>query len=320
MLIAPLACASRISGTYVAHGRNFAEQLQLTETNNGQVTGALSMICLKHDGSVKSEQYPMSGTVDGGQLNLNAKLGNGLLSLLPGATFAGTVSGNTIRLQVIDGGSVNTDVFTRATVATFEAYANELKSRGVFIANSKRVTDRARQLRELARRAEFWIANAELFAQKIPEAKGRYRQIEDRMQSLIVAERQTGDALARGQISLAAGQENLAGGQVDLAVNQAWDVNIENEGTSLNGEFAGGDGSCTVSPDQRKRAGAQSLQDWEKACKQAVAERHRFLPVFKDIMQQGAELKSFQAAAQERRKVLMDKASQLVNVSYGSPN
>lgn len=109
VLIAPLACASRISGTYVAHGKNFAELLQLTETNNGQVNGSLSMISLKDDGSVKSEQYPVSGTVDGGQFNLNAKLGDGLLSLLPGATFAGTISGNTIRLQFVDKGTVNTE-------------------------------------------------------------------------------------------------------------------------------------------------------------------------------------------------------------------
>lgn len=197
---------------------------------------------------------------------------------------------------------------------------NELKSKGLFIANSNRAADRARQLRELVRHAEVWIANAELFARKIPEAKGRYRQIEDRMQSLIAAERNTGDSVARSEISVTVTQGDLAGGEIDLAVNQAWDINLEGDGTSLNREFAGWNGSCENTSDLHQRASAQSIQDWEQACKQASVERDGFLPIFKDIRRQAADLKSFQAAAQEHRKVLMDKASQFVDVSYGSPN
>jgi hypothetical protein len=54
LLIASVCSASRVSGTYVNHGANFTEMLQLTETNNGQISGVISSLSLKDDGTVKS--------------------------------------------------------------------------------------------------------------------------------------------------------------------------------------------------------------------------------------------------------------------------
>ena len=71
LLVGTTACnASQLSGTYVAHGATFAEMLQLTQTPDGQLSGVLSHVELKTDGSVSSEQTPVSGTADAGQLTL----------------------------------------------------------------------------------------------------------------------------------------------------------------------------------------------------------------------------------------------------------
>src|SRR4051812_47773982 len=93
--------ASRISGAYVAHSSKFVEMLQVTQTDNGQLTGVLSSITLKPDGTIKSEQIPITGTVDSGQLVINFRAG--LLSAIFGAsTLSGEVTGSAIHLQIMD--------------------------------------------------------------------------------------------------------------------------------------------------------------------------------------------------------------------------
>lgn len=88
MVLACISCnAARISGTYVAHAATFAEMLQLTQTNDGQIKGVLSHVELKQDGAVTSEQISVNGTVDANQLTLTAP---SLLSFLPGSSFSGT--------------------------------------------------------------------------------------------------------------------------------------------------------------------------------------------------------------------------------------
>ena len=52
------------SRTYVGHGANFTEMLQLTQTNNGRMSGVISSITLKDDGTVKYEQAQVTGAVD----------------------------------------------------------------------------------------------------------------------------------------------------------------------------------------------------------------------------------------------------------------
>jgi hypothetical protein len=69
ILLVGTACnASQVSGTYVAHASTFAEMLQLTQTSDGQISGVLSHVELKSDGSGSSEQSPVNGTADAGQL------------------------------------------------------------------------------------------------------------------------------------------------------------------------------------------------------------------------------------------------------------
>src|SRR5437667_4455656 len=71
LLIGTAACnASQVSGTYVTHAATFAEMLQLTETPDGQINGVLSHVELKKDGTTSSEQSPVNGNADAGQLTL----------------------------------------------------------------------------------------------------------------------------------------------------------------------------------------------------------------------------------------------------------
>jgi hypothetical protein len=57
ILLVPTICsASRITGTYVAHGADFAEMLQLAQTDNGQLSGVFTSVQLKPKGNITSDQ------------------------------------------------------------------------------------------------------------------------------------------------------------------------------------------------------------------------------------------------------------------------
>ena len=285
--------------------------LQLTETNNGQISGVLSWVELKSDGQVTSEQAPVTGVVDADQVTLNIRAG--LLSFLGGNSVAGTVTGSTIQLQTVDSkGTVASHAFARGTVAEFTTYADQLKSKGEGIALSRKLMDGAQQFRQTVADAEQWVANAELHAQRIPGVKTRYQEIERKMQSLIATERATHNSVTRSQISVTVNQGDITGEQVDIHLDQVWDINIGEPGTRLRNEFAKWDGKCGESAELKKHgASAQSAEAWESACKQALGEREKFDPIFKRIMEQRAELKSFQVAAQARRKAIVGEANRI---------
>jgi hypothetical protein len=145
MVLVATACnASRISGTYVAHAPTFAEMLQLTETDNGQLSGVLSHIELEQDGNVSSEQTPVNGTANSGQLTLKF---SAILSFISGKSLSGTTSGSTIHLQIVDSkGNVSSEEFARSTPAQFKVYADEMKSKGQRIAYNTKLLNLAREV------------------------------------------------------------------------------------------------------------------------------------------------------------------------------
>lgn len=298
---------SRMSGVYVGHGTGFAEMLQLTQTGNGQISGVFTSIELKEKGEINSRQTTVTGAVDAGQLTL--KFG----SFIFANTLAGTFNGNTIRFQIADSsGNVTSPVFVRGTAGEFKRYADSLKAQGKGIQLSAELLSRARQFRETVEQTEKWIADAELHEQRIPRIKDSYDHIEQHMQTLIARERQTVDSVTRTQISLDVGQGDLAGGQADLQVEQVWDLSILSNGQSLYQTFANWNERCGLS-EQFMRSGAtmQAVQSWETACKSALAEKQRFIPIFKHISSQRAEVKAIQEAAQSRRKALVEEAQRL---------
>jgi hypothetical protein len=298
---------SRMSGIYVAHGTSFAEMLQLTQTNNGQISGVFTSVELKEPGEIKAEQTTVSGSVDAGQVTL--KFG----SFIFANTVAGTFNGNSIRLQITDSkGNVSSPVLVRGTAEEFKRYADSLKAQGKGIKFSAELLSRTRQFRETVEQAEKWIADAELHERRIPRIKDSYEQIERQMQTLIAQERQTVDSVTRTQISLNVGQGDLAGEQTDLQVEQIWDLSILSNGANLYQSFVKWDERCGAPEDLlRNGATTQAVQSWETACKSAVVEKQRFIPIFNHISSQRAEVKAIQEAAQSRRKALVEEAQRL---------
>jgi hypothetical protein len=299
--------ASRISGTYVGHGPHFAEMLQLIQTDNGQISGVLSSVEVQPEGKVDSDQNPVTGSIDSDQLTLN--IGSFLLR----NTLAGTISGNTIRLQITDSrGNVTSAVFVRSTPDEFKQYAGALKSEGERIVLTIKLGNGAQEFRQTIERAERWISNAELQAQRITRVKDTYEKIEHRMQSLIDRERVTLDGVTRSQISIVVGQGDIAGDQTDIQVDQTWDFAITDAGSDIQRAFGRWDGNCQRSEEFRKRgATAQSIESWQTACNQTLLERAKFEPIFKRIMDQRAILKSFQVTAQEHRKALVEQSTRI---------
>jgi hypothetical protein len=304
--------ASRMSGTYVAHSSNFVEMLQLTQTDNGQLTGVLSSIMLKADGTTKSEQLPITGTFDSGQLTINFR--SGLISVIFGAsTLSGEVTGGAIHLQIMDAsGKLSTETFAHSTAQEFQIYSNQLKSIGQKIVFSHKLAENTQKFRETVDNAERWILNAELYAQRIPTVKSRYEEIESRMQFLVATERETPDSVARSQISVTVGQGDISGGQVDINVDTLWDLNIVNSGSDLYLAFDKWDGKCSTFDELRTRgASTQAAQAWETACHEALAEQPKFQAAFRRIMAQRNELKLFQRAAQSRRRTLVGESNRI---------
>jgi hypothetical protein len=299
--------ASRISGTYVGHGPHFAEMLQLTQTDNGQMTGVLSSVEVQPEGNVKSDQKPVTGSVDSDQLTLN------IGSFLFRTSLAGTVSGNTIRLQIADSkGSVTSAVFVRSTPDEFKHYADALKSEGERIILSIKLQNGAQQFRQTIQQAEKWMSNAELHALRITRVQDTYEKIEHQMQSLIARERVTLDSVTRAQISVEVNQGDIAGDQTDIQVDQTWDFAITDAGSDIHSTFGRWDGNCQGSEEFRKRgATAQSIESWQTSCNQTLLERAKFEPIFKRIMGQRAILKSFQVTAQEHRKALVEQSARI---------
>jgi len=305
-LTGPICHASRISGTYVGHGPHFAEMLQLTQTDNGQISGVLSSVEVKSDGNINSDQRPLTGSVDSDQLTLN------IGSFLARINLAGTVNGNTIRLQMTDSkGNITSAVFVHGTAGEFKRYADELKSESERTVLSIKLLHGAQEFRETIQKAENWISNAELHAQRIPRVKDSYERIEHQMQLLLTRERATVDSLTRGQISLEVSQGDLAGGQTDIEVDQIWDITIGYEGSDLHKTLARWDGNCRVSELQRRGATAESIAAWQGVCEQTLTERAKFEATFRRIMDERAALKSFQIAGQRHRKALVDESTRI---------
>lgn len=132
------------------------------------------------------------------------------------------------------------------------------------------------------------------------------------MRSLISQERATRNGVGRSQISVAVTQADIAGDQVDLQINQIWDLGILDAGHDLNERLASWDGNCGPRAQfERRGATAEAINAWDIACRESVAERAKFIPIYKEIVQRRAELQSFQSAAESRRKALVDEASKI---------
>jgi hypothetical protein len=107
-------------------------------------------------------------------------------------------------------------------------------------------------------------------------------------------------------------QGNVTGIQTDLQVDQMWDRAIGDSGRNLRRIFASQPSNCGATKELQKRgATSQAIATWESACQQALAQRTKFDPVFKRIIEQRAELKAFQSTAELHRQALVDEAGRI---------
>jgi hypothetical protein len=236
LVFAHSACAeNRISGTYVSHGNNFAEMLQLTQTENGHLVGVMTSVTLSSEGSISSKNCQLTGATDAGQITLLCHYG-----LLDDVNLAGTVNWTKSEIQFQwsgADGTVASAVFERGAVSDFKAYTDQLRFKGNAVILTTELSNRAGELFGGVQRAEQWISNSELHEQRIPKAKEYYQTLEDRMRSLVQRERGTSDAIARSEISYKVNEGDYAGDQIDFQVEQLWDREIGNVGRNLKDEF-----------------------------------------------------------------------------------
>jgi hypothetical protein len=281
--------------------------LQLTQTDNGQITGVFSAVDVNAQGRVNSGQGSVEGAVDNAQLTLKVHV------FLFGDSLAGTVRRNTIQLQTLESnGEVRSMTFKRGSQSDFKKYADELKLKGGGIELSGVLLRRAQQFRAAIQSAERWISDAELHVQRIPGVKDRYRKIEDQMRFLVERERAAPNSVARGQLSVDVSQGNIAGTQTDIQVNQTWDFTVGDVGRSLRRTFASFPANCGASSELKKRgASPESIAAWKGACEQVISERTKFEVALNRIMAERAELKSYQTTAESRRQALVAEAGRI---------
>jgi hypothetical protein len=72
-LIFLAGCSHSISGAYVAHGQQFSELLQITQSADGQLLGTLNHTAVKADGSFERFTLNINGTTDGHAITLAGK-------------------------------------------------------------------------------------------------------------------------------------------------------------------------------------------------------------------------------------------------------
>ena len=316
LLVITTGCeASRITGTYVTHGQSIVQMLSLTQSDNQHFSGVLSYVEVDTQGHLKSEQVSVTGVIDADQLTLT--LNSFLSPIFGGKNLSGTLKGNSLALQEVGSqGRISSWAFTRSSPDEFKAYADQLRSKGATIVASEELSKEAYEIGILAGRAESWMSSAKSHSQKIPNVRSYYQQIDDKMAALVKRERGTFNSVAKSQIAVAVDQGALAGDQLDMNVDQVWDYSVANAGTDINRALSKWAEDCgTKQVPRRGSPSTEAAQAWESACKQAVAEREKFVPVFQEIMEQRASLKSFQAAEKAKRADMV-QASQRIAIRF----
>jgi hypothetical protein len=299
------ACGTRsLSGTYIARGSDSAEMLQLTETSDGRITGVASVVSLGADGKINSGQGPIQGVTDGNQITLTARC------FLFETNVSGVFRHGDITFQTVGAnGDIREDSFERASPRDFKEYADQLKVKSEARTLSMNLLGVAQQLQRMSVRAEKLISDAEVHSRRIPAVHQHYQKIEDDMRALLAAERSAANPVARGQMFVRINQGEIAGTQADLELNRIWDQSIGGSGQALSREYQHYTSNCDIRKDLQKRgATPQAIDVWVKACQQSVAARASFDRAFKRIMEQRAELKSFQSAAAAHRQALVAAA------------
>jgi len=298
---------SRISGTYVASGSGSASMIQITQTENGQLTGVLSNVELKANGKIESIRRPFTGVLDNGQITLSFK------DLLSSTSLSGSAGGNSIDLRYLGStGTVEMAKFKRGDASLFKQGADKVLA----AAEAVKVNDSLLQTEHVSieriREVNAWSTAVQTQVSKLPKIRARYEFIEKEMRRLIDRERATRSADGRSQIAEAVTEGNVAGMQTDFEVNQMWDALIVS-GSSLERSLATYPQRCDASTERLRQAGAASdrISDWKRTCDAVIATRTEFNEVRGLVVDAQRQIKTVQTEAKERRRDLVDQANRL---------
>src|SRR6266853_3203665 len=187
--------------------------LPITETANGQLTGALSVIEVKTDGKIESIQQPFTGAFDSPQITLTFP------ELFGHRNVSGTVTGRSVELQIMDGnGKMETWTFEHGSAAQFKEYTDAIHNLSDSITTNSALSKATRANAQTIKDAESWSTSSNLHASKMPGIEENYRHIENQMDSLIKRERSTVNGVDRSQLAVAVSQGDVAGSQFDIQV------------------------------------------------------------------------------------------------------
>jgi hypothetical protein len=204
---------SSLSGDYLARGNGFAEFIQLTQGQQGQLLGTLESVQLDSDGKLTHSNANISGSTSGTMVTLIIKHA----SLLSSAqNISGQIKGGDLVLNPeSDSGGLGVERFAPASVSAFQRAAEELAAQGRRIVLDKDMEALTAALEEYASRAsgQNWI----------PAIQERCTVILSDAHRSLALERSAlalGTPMGRGSAWLDQGQINLEAGQLRMLIDQ----------------------------------------------------------------------------------------------------
>jgi len=297
----------RISGAYVFHRPNDVAMLQITEADNGQLTGTFSDVAVKAGGRIESIQKPFTGVFDRPQITLTFG------DLFGHQNVSGIVSLNAVELQIVNAtGTVEAWRFERSSAAEFNEYAGVVRRSGNTVAANAALVRAAGGYSQAINAASSWMTSSNLHVSKIPAIEQNYRRIESQMESIIQRQRVTANGVDRSQLAVAVNQGDVAGSQFDIQVEQVWN-GIMRGGNSLFSVLSRDSADCRISDADIRSKGAspETLAAWRASCNQVLSAKAKFDSGFKYIAERYGEVKQIEAEATRHRQALVSQANRL---------
>jgi len=227
LALALTGCFDRsVSGMYVAKGVSDADLMQLTQSPDGKLVGSLQHVSLKTNGSLETDQFNVSGAVDGHNLTLTvAKLGLPFAQNISGAVSASgldlSVAGNT--------GAAVLAHYDRGSVDDFNSAVERLTLAGQ---STKAQKVHADQVDALDRSALALEQSLNAFVTK---AKRQIDETPGAISYFTRASKNVGEGLQRAQRMASGGNDDRRRFQADAILNQvlASELSVRNKSDSI---------------------------------------------------------------------------------------
>lgn len=228
-LLALAGCTQHtsVSGTYLARYTNGAAQMQLTESQGGQVMGSLTVITVKPDGQVEREDASITGgtvDADGKSLVITVKP-NQLLA--QAQNVSGQITGQGIDMQAPWGNSH----FVPAKAGEFDTAVNEQVEAGKQVAQMQAQAkarqeleaEQARAQEEQERHVEELTQNLKAYNDRIQGMTQGPEVARNREEALVAKARHGLDVMHQLQVNhrdVDASQAGVAISQLSVAMSQ----------------------------------------------------------------------------------------------------